>query len=164
RATPQAGSALSPTRAVTGGACLLAGQGRTRTIVCPYHAWTYGPDGRLLSAPGMQDRAGFDRADWGLTPARCENWEGFIFVSFMESGPGLVEHLGDLAEKLGSYDFGEIVCVRRIDYDVDANWKLIVENAMEEYHTGTVHHASLGQQHAEQEETRGHWDAIFIPQ
>jgi phenylpropionate dioxygenase-like ring-hydroxylating dioxygenase large terminal subunit len=56
------------------------------------------------------------------------------------------------------------VCVRRLDYEVACNWKLLVENAMEEYHTGTVHHASLGQQYAVQEDTRGHWDAIHIPQ
>jgi phenylpropionate dioxygenase-like ring-hydroxylating dioxygenase large terminal subunit len=146
------------------GARLLDGHGRCRTIVCPYHAWTYGPDGRLLGAPGMQDRPGFDRADWGLTAVRCDIWQGFVFVSFSESGPGLDEHLGDLTEKLASYDFDQMVCVRRIDYDLAANWKLIVENAMEEYHTGAVHHASLGQQYAVQEETRGHWDAIYIPQ
>jgi phenylpropionate dioxygenase-like ring-hydroxylating dioxygenase large terminal subunit len=146
------------------GARLLEGRGRCRTIVCPYHAWTYGPDGGLLNAPGMRDRPGFDRADWGLAPVRCETWQGFVFVSFDPAGPGLVEHFGDLAEKLGGYDFDRLVCVRRIDYEVACNWKLLVENAMEEYHTGTVHHASLGQQHAVQEETRGHWDAIYIPQ
>jgi choline monooxygenase len=146
------------------GARLLEGHGRCRTIVCPYHAWTYGPDGSLLGAPGMQDRPGFDRAAWGLTPARCEVWQGFVFVSFGSAGPDLVDHFGDLTQKLGSYGFDQMVCVRRTDYDVACNWKLLVENAMEEYHTGTVHHASLGQQHAVQEETHGHWDAIHIPQ
>ncbi len=146
------------------GARLLDGRGRCRTIVCPYHAWTYGPDGRLLGAPGMQDRPGFDRADWGLTPVRCQSWRGFVFVSFVERGPGLVEHFGDLAEKLDAYALDDLVCVRRLDYEVAANWKLLVENAIEEYHTGTVHHASLGQQHARQEPTRGHWDAIYIAQ
>jgi phenylpropionate dioxygenase-like ring-hydroxylating dioxygenase large terminal subunit len=146
------------------GARLLDGRGRCRTIVCPYHGWTYGPDGALRGAPGMRDRPGFDRADWGLTPVRCETWGGFVFVSFDPAGPGLVEHFGDLAETLGGYDFDRVVCVRRLVYDVGCNWKLLVENAMEEYHTGTVHHASLGQQYAVQVETRGHWDAIYIPQ
>jgi phenylpropionate dioxygenase-like ring-hydroxylating dioxygenase large terminal subunit len=146
------------------GARLLDGRGRCRTIVCPYHAWTYGPDGALLGAPGMQDHPSFDRADWGLTRVRCESWQGFLFVSVEDGGPRLVEHLGDLVEKLGGYRFEDMVCVRRLDYDVACNWKLLVENAMEEYHTGTVHHASLGQQHAVQETTRGHWDAIYIPQ
>src|SRR5262245_5180718 len=146
------------------GARLLEGHGRCRTIVCPYHAWTYGPDGSLLGAPGMQDRPGFDRVDWGLTRVRSESWQGFVFVSFSDTGPGLAEHFGDLADALGSYEFAQMVCVRRLGYDVACNWKLLVENAMEEYHTGTVHHASLGQQHAVQVETRGHWDAIHIPQ
>jgi choline monooxygenase len=146
------------------GARLLDGRGRCRTIVCPYHAWTYGPDGALLGAPGMRDRPGFDVADWGLTPVRCESWQGFVFVSVDPDAPGLGEHFGDLTETLGGYRFDEMVCVRRIDYEVACNWKLLVENAMEEYHTGTVHHASLGPQHAVQVETRGHWDAIYIPQ
>src|SRR5262249_58527702 len=71
------------------GARLLDGHGRCRTIVCPYHAWTYGPDGRLLGAPGMQDRPGFDRADWGLTPDHCETRQGFVFVSCRATRPGL---------------------------------------------------------------------------
>jgi len=146
------------------GARLLDGHGHCRTIVCPYHSWTYGPDGALLGAPGMRDRPGFDGAEWGLTAVRCETWEGFVFVSLDPEGPGLLRHLGDLPDKLGGYDFGAMVCVRRLDYDVACNWKLLVENAMEEYHTGTVHHASLGQQSAVQAETRGHWDAIYIPQ
>ena len=146
------------------GARLLEGRGHCRTIVCPYHSWTYGPDGALLGAPGMRDRPGFDGAEWGLTTVRCETWQAFVFVSLDPGGSGLVPHLGDLPDRLGGYDFDEMVCVRRLDYDVACNWKLLVENAMEEYHTGTVHHASLGQQSAVQEETRGHWDAIYIPQ
>jgi phenylpropionate dioxygenase-like ring-hydroxylating dioxygenase large terminal subunit len=54
--------------------------------------------------------------------------------------------------------------VKRVRYEVGCNWKLLVENAMEEYHTGTVHRGSLGQQHSLPEETRGAWDALFIPQ
>jgi phenylpropionate dioxygenase-like ring-hydroxylating dioxygenase large terminal subunit len=146
------------------GARLLDGRGSCRRIVCPYHSWTYGPDGALLGAPGMHDRPGFERELWGLSRARAETWQGFVFVSLSEGGPGLLEHLGDLSDKLGGYRFDEMVCVRRQEYDVACNWKLLVENAMEEYHTGTVHHASLGQQYAVQEETRGHWDAIYIPQ
>jgi len=146
------------------GARLFEGGGSCRTIVCPYHSWTYGPDGGLLGAPGMHDRPGFDRADWGLTRARAETWQGFVFVTFDPTAGALRDHLGDLGDKLGGYRFDEMLCVERRDYEVACNWKLLIENAMEEYHTGTVHHASLGQQYAVQEETRGHWDAIYIPQ
>src|SRR5688572_4048531 len=51
-------------------------QGR---IQCPYHAWTYGLDGRLLAAPQMDEVADFDRADFPLRPVACEVWDGHIF-------------------------------------------------------------------------------------
>ena len=146
------------------GARLLTGSGTCRRLVCPYHAWTYDLDGRLVGAPGMDATAGFDTADWPLTPVRLDAWQGFLFVCFSEATPPLTEYLGDLTEQLGSYNFDDLATTRRVDYDVPCNWKLLAENAMEAYHTGTVHSASLGQQVGEQVRTAGHWDALFIAQ
>src|SRR5262245_23601428 len=53
----------------------------TETIQCPYHAWTYGIDGRLVGAPQMQEVEGFDKRDYPLHPAAIAEWEGFLFVS-----------------------------------------------------------------------------------
>jgi Rieske 2Fe-2S family protein len=55
-------------------------------IQCPYHAWTYGLDGRLLGAPHMDDVPGFDKADYSLHPVSLALWEGFIFVNLAEAG------------------------------------------------------------------------------
>ncbi|MCK6454881.1 MAG: aromatic ring-hydroxylating dioxygenase subunit alpha [Alphaproteobacteria bacterium] len=151
------------------GAQLLDGQGRCGAIVCPYHAWKYGLDGSLLGAPAMDKSLGFDKRGNGLIAARLETWGGFVFVNASRDAPDrrigpLLEAWGDLPEVLGPYRFGEMVLVRRIDFDVACNWKLLTENAMEEYHTGTVHRVSLGQQQGEAVATRGDWDALFIRQ
>jgi len=61
--------------------------GHATAIQCPYHAWTYGLDGRLVGAPHMDDVPGFDKADYPLHPVNLELWEGFIFVNVAEAGP-----------------------------------------------------------------------------
>src|SRR5436309_6982727 len=55
-------------------------------IQCPYHAWTYALDGRLLGAPHMDDVLGFNKADYSLRPVNVAPWEGFIFVNLAEAG------------------------------------------------------------------------------
>ena len=144
------------------GARLAEGSGTCLRLACPYHAWSYRLDGSLGGAPGMDETAGFDTADWGLTPLRFETWAGFVFVCYDAATPPLATYFGDMAGRLASHRFEDFVCVRRRDYRVRANWKLIAENAMEAYHTGTVHSASLGQQAARELETTGHWDAIQV--
>jgi len=146
------------------GALLLDGHGDCTAVVCPYHAWSYGLDGALIAAPGMDRAAGFDRRGNGLVPVRLEAWGGFAFVNADAEAPGLLDSLGDLPEVLAPYRFAEMKCVRRAEFDVACNWKLLAENAMEEYHTGTVHRASLGQQQGEAVATRGDWDALYIRQ
>jgi choline monooxygenase len=144
------------------GARLAEGSGTCARLVCPYHAWSYRLDGSLAGAPGMENTQGFDKAGNGLAPVRMALWAGFVFVCYDEDTPDLESYFGDLTERLKSHRFEEFVCVRRREYDVAANWKLIAENAMEAYHTGSVHGASLGQQTARDLVTTGHWDAIQV--
>jgi phenylpropionate dioxygenase-like ring-hydroxylating dioxygenase large terminal subunit len=61
--------------------------GRCAAIQCPYHAWAYALDGRLLGAPHMDDVPGFNKADYSLQSVNIEIWEGFIFVNLAASGP-----------------------------------------------------------------------------
>jgi glycine betaine catabolism A len=61
--------------------------GQASAIQCPYHAWTYGLDGRLIGAPHMDEVPGFDKADYSLHPVNLELWEGFIFVNLAEVDP-----------------------------------------------------------------------------
>ena len=57
-----------------------------RSIQCPYHAWTYGLDGRLLGAPDMDHVEGFDRTAHPLHRAGIASWEGFLFVRLSDDG------------------------------------------------------------------------------
>jgi len=141
---------------------LLEGRGRCRTIVCPYHSWVYDLDGTLLRMKGMEQTAGFDPAENGVIPLQVESWAGFLFVSFANDVMPLEEHLGDMTEQYASYRFADMLCVRRRSYDLKCNWKLYIENAMEDYHTATVHKDSIGNQDCVPVSTKGQWAAIHL--
>lgn len=146
------------------GTRLLAGSGNCRSIACPYHAWVYDLDGTLIAALGMEETVDFRPEDHGLIPVRLDSWDGFLFINFDDGAEKLARHLGTLPQLLAPYRFSDMVCVRRRDYDLSCNWKLYVENAMEDYHTPTVHRQSIGLQKTQLEENgAGDWDAIFMP-
>jgi len=145
------------------GAKLLFGKGNVRAIKCPYHAWVYGIDGALTGAPAMEQCKGFDRADYGLPALKLETWAGFMFVNFDPDSIPLMQYLGDLPERFASYNYDDVVVTRRIEYDLDCNWKIYAENSTEVYHTAPVHGASLGEQLADHVPGRGNWSAVHMP-
>lgn len=122
------------------GATLLeAATGRLPRIQCPYHAWTYGLDGRLSRAPHTERLRDFDLAEAGLVPVRCATWQGFIFVSLDPAGPPLTEALADLPAHLAHLDLAGLRRVRSLDYDVAADWKAVAQNYSECLHCPGVH-------------------------
>jgi len=144
------------------GTRLLDGTGNCRGIVCPYHGWAYGLNGNLLGAAGMEQTHGFDKRDYGLHAIRLETWDGFVFINFSEDAVDLRAYLGDLPKTLESYSLSDMVCVRRREYDLGCNWKIYLENAMEDYHTPYVHRQSIGVQHTVPEESHGAWGGIHM--
>ncbi|MCC7048970.1 MAG: aromatic ring-hydroxylating dioxygenase subunit alpha, partial [Alphaproteobacteria bacterium] len=144
------------------GTPLVTGEGSgLSTLLCPYHSWVYDLTGKLMSAPGMQAAKGFRTADYGLKPIRLETWQGFIFLNFDDKAGPLAEYLGaDFAEEFGSYNYADMVTVRRKEFDLACNWKAYVENAMEAYHVPTVHHTSLIEQKCTVVAGKGHWIAL----
>jgi glycine betaine catabolism A len=115
--------------------------GHSSTIQCPYHAWTYALDGRLVGAPHMDGRAvpGFDKADYSLHGVNLALWEGFIFVNLSDAPRPLEEWFAPLAGKFSHCNLPRLRSAKRIEYDVHANWKLIFENYSECYHCPGVH-------------------------
>lgn len=108
-------------------------------IRCPYHAWAYGLDGRLLVAPSMEERDGFTTDDYPLHSVSIAMWEGFMFLSLNANPePFEITH-APLLGKFRAYNLPELRTARRIDYDVRANWKLIFENYSECFHCSPVH-------------------------
>jgi Rieske 2Fe-2S family protein len=112
-----------------------------QTIQCPYHAWTYALDGRLLGAPHMEKVDGFDKAEHSLHAVNLAQWEGFTFVNLAEKPTPFEKVFAPLQGKFTHWNLGKLRSARRIDYDVRANWKLIFENYSECYHCPLVHPA-----------------------
>jgi Rieske 2Fe-2S family protein len=119
--------------------------GHSSTIQCPYHAWTYALDGRLVGAPHMEDVPGFDKADYSLRRMKLGLWEGFIFVNLGDASTqrggyrSLEEWFAPLAGKFSHWNMSTLRPAKRIEYDVHANWKLMFENYSECYHCPGVH-------------------------
>jgi len=108
-------------------------------IQCPYHGWSYRADGSLKSAPRLGYRPGFAPSEHGLTPARVDEWGGWAFVNVSGDAPPLREHLGKLNEVLSAWNPDNMIETSKMDYVVQANWKLVHENYQECYHCSEIH-------------------------
>ncbi len=114
----------------------------SRQFVCPYHAWSYGLDGRLLRAPNVRDEASIEREKLGLKSVAIESWEGMLFVNLAAEPRPLLDQL---AIEPGAplswerYRVGELRVAHRIVYEVRANWKIIHDNFNECLHCPSVH-------------------------
>jgi glycine betaine catabolism A len=110
-----------------------------RFVRCPYHAWAYGLDGELRGAPGFGKSDGFDKADYPLVPVRIAEWQGWVFANASGEAVPFEEHVGNLGDMIGNHGAGELVTAARQDYEVEANWKILVENYHECYHCPSIH-------------------------
>lgn len=133
------------------GSRLVKQDGNCKVVRCPYHGWGYSLEGTLLGAPyfkgldvppEMADKFAvtegvaedFCKEDYPLLSVRCDTWAGIVFVNLDEQAMPLAEWLGDLPERYARHPLDELKLVRRRDYRIGANWKLIAENFMEYYH------------------------------
>ncbi|MDA8021446.1 MAG: ring-hydroxylating oxygenase subunit alpha [Gammaproteobacteria bacterium] len=120
---------------------LLRGEGKTKVIVCPYHAWSYGLDGALLQARCSQFVENFDRSRVRLTGVQVETFCHLVFVNLNpEAGP-LTHQSGSLEGEIFQYapDIGGLTFAHRLIYDIQANWKTVVDNFLECCHCPVAH-------------------------
>jgi Rieske 2Fe-2S family protein len=110
-----------------------------KAIVCPYHAWTYRFDGSLQGAPGFKRVPGFDPDEFGLRGLDVTEWHGWVFVDRAGRGGPFAEHVGELEAIVAPYDAATLVTPVSHEYDVAANWKVVVENYQECYHCSMIH-------------------------
>jgi Rieske 2Fe-2S family protein len=113
-------------------------------IRCPYHSWTYTLDGALRTAPFLEEADGLAKSDLALHPVGVESWGGFIFLHLTPAeakarGQTLQSQLGGVPERLRRYPLSQLRVARRIEYEIAANWKVMLENYNECYHCGPVH-------------------------
>ena len=110
-----------------------------RTVLCPYHAWTYDLDGSLRVAPGFRGADGFDPAAHGLVELPVEVWHGFLLCNGSGDAPPLAEHVGALDGLVAPYRPERLVALASHAYEVEANWKVVLENYHECYHCPLIH-------------------------
>lgn len=117
-----------------------AASGRfSETIQCPYHAWTWTTDGRLIGAPHMQEVEGFDKKDYPLHSLLLKVWEGFVFVNHSGSPLPFEDAYAPVVDRYARFGLPGLKTVERIEYEVKANWKLIMQNYNECLHCPTIH-------------------------
>ena len=121
---------------------VLVNEPQTRgTIQCPYHAWTYGLDGTLRGAPRSKEEPDFDAACLGLVPVQAGTWGPFVFVNPDLEAPPLDAALGNLPEVVAEngLDVDSLRFHHRVGYEIQANWKIAIENYLECYHCQLNH-------------------------
>lgn len=118
-------------------------KGKVRLFMCPYHSWTFDLDGQLKGAPEMQRTCEFNRKEFALPDFRSEVWEGYVFMTFNPDAAPVATQLADLYEDVKDWKMGEMDIVVEMEWDLDINWKNMIENWMEPYHHMGIHVKTL---------------------
>jgi phenylpropionate dioxygenase-like ring-hydroxylating dioxygenase large terminal subunit len=123
---------------------LLEGRGNTRSIVCPYHAWTYNLDGTLRGAPAMTQNESFCKEALGLPSVRCEVWQGWIMVTLNQDAPSPTMALAEATQLIAPFDMTNYRETFHQTFRWATNWKVLAENFMESYHLPVCHAGTIG--------------------
>jgi phenylpropionate dioxygenase-like ring-hydroxylating dioxygenase large terminal subunit len=121
-------------RVVSGGA------GCARRLTCPYHAWTYALDGRLIGVPNKSDYPGLEPSGLGLVPVDLESWHGFLFVRLESGGPSVAEMMAPYEAEIAPYRFERLEALGRVTLRPrDVNWKNVADNYSDGLHIPVAH-------------------------
>lgn len=116
---------------------VAAESGSAANFTCPYHAWTFGHDGQLRSAPDFE-RFYVDKKDCSLREVHVQTCGGLIFINFDKAPKlGLREFLGEAVDNLAPLE--RATRFSEFTYDIDANWKMVLDNFQENYHLKFIH-------------------------
>jgi len=120
---------------------VVSGAGSRAVLQCPYHAWTYGLDGLLRTAPRADREPGFSTDGLGLLPVAVDTWGPWVFANPDPEAAPLAEHLGELPGLVAGagLDLGTLRFRERAEWTVEANWKIVADNYLEGYHVPIAH-------------------------
>ena len=120
---------------------MLEKQGNKKAIVCPYHAWAFGTDGRLRAARGSEQVAGFDKSQVCISQFQVELFCGFVFVNLDNEAKSMAEMYPNVEAGIREVapDIDRLVYTDHHEKHLKANWKIAVENYNECYHCPGVH-------------------------
>jgi choline monooxygenase len=125
------------------GSIIMEGEGTCRVMKCPYHAWAFELDGKLMATPLFEESASFKMADHNLKEIKLDIWAGLMWINLDPDAQDLASYLGDLPQRTAPWKTDEMVAVSRREYPVAANWKLYLENFSDGYHVPFVHQHTL---------------------
>ena len=126
-------------------------EGNSRAFMCFYHGWTYNDRGELTGVPDIGGYAGcLDQSKLGLMePPKVDSYQGLYFVNFDANAPSFLDYLGDAKDLLDmSMESADIlggweVIRGSAKYNIKANWKLLIENSVDNYHFRPIHQSYL---------------------
>jgi len=119
-------------------------KGNTKRFVCPYHAWVYGTDGRLVAAPHMEGSTVFDKKACSLPQYRLDSWMGFLFVNLDDDAAPLQPVMASMEKAAVNYRIADQTEIFHYESNWNGNWKLSAENSMEYYHHIGLHAGTVG--------------------
>lgn len=116
----------------------------SKSFVCPNHSWSYTLEGKLLARPHFfgGDKHDINHSDChraDLVPVCCDVWHDWVFVNLDGNEKPLPEYIAPIADALTDYDFSELHFSDSLEFDINANWKLAIENFIEPYHVFSCH-------------------------
>jgi len=120
---------------------LLEGEGTSKNIVCPYHAWSYDLTGQLMAARHTSNLVDFDKGSICLDKVQIEAFAGFVYVNLNPEAPSLAEQSGELGAEIAQWapDVERLTFAHRLSYTIESNWKNVVDNFLECYHCHVAH-------------------------
>jgi len=126
-----------------GARLLQAESGKTDSIICPYHCWSYSLGGTLRFIPEACDFPHLEKDGRKLAPIHCRNYRGLIFISVLEDPQPLEVFLGAMTEALADVPLESAHVIRRVVLPAACNWKCVHDAFSETYHVRFVHAQSV---------------------
>lgn len=118
---------------------------KTNKLTCPYHAWTFALDGRLVAVPREETLKNFDKSKRGLAELACHEAGGIIWVMLDQNAkPDFSGADDELVSDLEAFDIPQMHVYGRKTFDLKANWKLVQEPFLEGYHVQRLHARTVG--------------------
>jgi phenylpropionate dioxygenase-like ring-hydroxylating dioxygenase large terminal subunit len=123
------------------GSRLLDGSGGcAKVVTCPYHAWSYARDGRLVGVPHRAEYPGLEPDKLSLVPVGLERWRGFLFVAVEAGAPSVAEMMAPYEDEVAPYRFEELRAIGRVtNRPRKLNWKTIADNYSDGLHIPIGH-------------------------
>lgn len=113
-------------------------------LVCQYHGWEFADDGNTKRIPDARSFRPLKQGELGLRPLLCETVGGYVFVNLNETAQPLREWLGPISDVLEERTGEDASFCFTRDWEIEANWKVTVENSLESYHVTMVHADTFG--------------------